>query len=47
MVAKGGTLDRIGHHEANEYTLEIWRWEKADLVWEWKGDRRHDLAMLR
>jgi hypothetical protein len=47
LVAKGGTLERVEFHSWSSYTLEIEQWEAADLVWEWKGERQQDLAMLR
>jgi hypothetical protein len=47
LRAQGGNVESLEFQLFNDYTAEIHQWEKADLAWEWKGERQQDLATLR
>ena len=47
LRAQGGDVERLEFQAFNDYTAEIDQWEKAGLVWVWKGERQQDLAMFR
>ena len=47
LRAQGGNVERLEFRVFNDYTAEIEQWEKASLVWVWKGERKQDLETLR